>query len=395
MPFEWLLFFVCIVFWIAYAASGNGYTEWQGLNPLGRDFYNFYTGGKAAWTGGVAWLYDRELYSQNNVANGIWPDYNFSYPPHALMLLSVFGLVPYKIGFAFWSFGSAICYITVARKFPKPDDDSIRLLTLFAPAVMISFFWGQTGMWVAALLGAGLMCVPQKPLLAGVLFGLLTVKPQLGFLLAPMLLFGGHYRVIVSAGLTTLVLCLLSVMAYGVQPWMLYVSDTLAYQAELLERSVGVFDYMVLTPYRALYLLGLPKAFCMTIHVAIMLFMLGIVWRMTREKAPWTLIISATLIGTVFMSPYFVVYDLVIVGLAALAGWASFAKTTRNFVILAIFAALSPALILTGLPPVIIVVPTAVLTCAGIFMLKDLCTAGRIPEKTPHELTAANLKMSG
>ena len=51
------------------------------------------------------------------------------------------------------------------------------------PPVFLCLMQGQTGLLAAALLGGGLLALRPRPVLAGVLFGLLTVKPQLGLLL--------------------------------------------------------------------------------------------------------------------------------------------------------------------------------------------------------------------
>ena len=371
-PFQWLIVLMCVGFWLAYASSGVGYAEWRGMNPLGRDFYNFFNGGRAAWTGDVAWLYDREAYGVHNMANGVWSTYNFSYPPHSLPLLAPFGAFPYRLGFAMWAFGSAIAYFSVFRRVSFSGDSSIKLLVLMSPAVLISFFWGQTGMWVAALLGGGLILMPRKPLVAGVFFGILTVKPQIGLLLAPVLLFGGHYKVIIAATATTMLMVAVSVALYGLEPWTIYLTDTLRYQSELLERSVGVFDYMVLTPYRSLILLGISKSAAMAVHILVMATIVAVVAHMSIRKDEWTRIASALLIGTAFMSPYFVVYDLVILGLGMMFGWAYFSASTKNLLVASIFLALSPTLFVTGLPPTITALPTAIILLAGGLALKSL-----------------------
>src|SRR5690606_42098322 len=54
------------------------------------------------------------------------------------------------------------------------------------------------------LLLGGMMLAPAKPIAAGILIGLLTVKPHLGLLLPCCLLAGGHWRAAASATVVTL-----------------------------------------------------------------------------------------------------------------------------------------------------------------------------------------------
>jgi hypothetical protein len=55
--------------------------------------------------------------------------------------------------------------------------------------------------------------------LAGVLFGILTVKPQLGRLLPAILLLDRRWLTIASAVVTTAVLVALTSMLFGWQVW--------------------------------------------------------------------------------------------------------------------------------------------------------------------------------
>ena len=80
---------------------------------------------------------------------------------------------------------------------------------------MINAFFGQNGAFTAALLVGGLLAAPKRPILAGVLFGLLTVKPQLGILIPFCLLASRNWRAFASAAVTTVTLVLLTGLAFG------------------------------------------------------------------------------------------------------------------------------------------------------------------------------------
>lgn len=52
------------------------------------------------------------------------------------------------------------------------------LLAVAFPAVLINIRHGQNGFLTAALLGGALAVLERRPLLAGILFGLLAYKPR-------------------------------------------------------------------------------------------------------------------------------------------------------------------------------------------------------------------------
>jgi hypothetical protein len=57
----------------------------------------------------------------------------------------------------------------------------------------------------------------RRPLLAGLLVGLLTIKPQLGVLIPVLLIASGRWRVFTVATVTALALAAAAVMLFGMQ----------------------------------------------------------------------------------------------------------------------------------------------------------------------------------
>ncbi len=96
-----------------------------------------------------------------------------------------------------------------------------RPLTLWAglafPAVLVTITHGQNAFLTTALFGWGLLLLPRGPVAAGILFGLLTFKPQVGVLLPVALVAGGHWRAIVAAALTGIALAVTTTVLFGAQ----------------------------------------------------------------------------------------------------------------------------------------------------------------------------------
>jgi len=88
------------------------------------------------------------------------------------------------VGFTFVLFAIAILWAL-----PQAIPRSTWLLgAAVAPAAFVTLFAGQTGFLTAALFVAGMVTLRKHPLWAGVFFGLLTIKPQLGVALPVLLI---------------------------------------------------------------------------------------------------------------------------------------------------------------------------------------------------------------
>lgn len=362
---------ILLALWCRYVFGTPSLLEDSGANPIGRDFYNKHTGGAAAWSGEINWLYDMEAYTSHGRERGLAAHYTFSYPPHALLAFAPFGLLPYKAGFAAWALGSLGAFALVLRKLRNSVRSDVLLLALVCPAALISFFWGQTGLWAVALLGGGLLMCPTRPLLAGVLFGVLTAKPQLGLVLAPMLLVTGQWKVIASASLMAIALLLASVLVFGAEPWVAYATDTAAYQMSLAQGRIGLFDYMVLTPYRVVTLLGGPPASAQMLQLAVALPLLAATLWVGR-RGDWHSICGLVLLTTCLMSPYFAIYDLTLAALAMALLWSRVGGFSKTLLVGSALAPMSMGLVGFGLHPAWTGMFTLTLVLCAISVLRDL-----------------------
>src|SRR3546814_11451376 len=85
------------------------------------------------------------------------------------------------------------------------------------------------------------------PRAAVVLFGLMTIKPHLGILIALVLLLQRRWTAIIYAALTFGALFLVSSALFGFNTWSVYLLHTLGFHAELLTRGVAAFHSMMPT----------------------------------------------------------------------------------------------------------------------------------------------------
>ena len=78
---------------------------------LGRDFLNFWTYGREAWTGAAGRFYDIVAYNDflRAFAGQDYPTQQWSYPPHLMLLMAPFGLLPYLPAYVLFTVLASPC----------------------------------------------------------------------------------------------------------------------------------------------------------------------------------------------------------------------------------------------------------------------------------------------
>jgi hypothetical protein len=221
-------------------------------------------------------------------------------------------LLPYLSAYLVWCVLGYALYLSVLSAGERRPD---RLLFLaVAPAAAFNVLTGQNGFFTAALLVGGLSQLDRRPIVAGMLFGLLTVKPQLGLLLPLMLLLTGRWRVITAAAVTAGVLALAAAAAFGAQVWTAYLQQALPMQQRVLTEGSGMMLYMMPTAFVNMRLTGLTLADAWTVQALVALAAIGAVtWTFWRRRDP---VLSQSLLvtATFLVTPYAFVYDMVVFG---------------------------------------------------------------------------------
>ena len=116
----------------------------------------------------------------------------FHYPPTYLLMVLPLALLPYVWSLIAWTTATTGAYLAVLWKI-DPDRDSIWLGIAF-PGALVNLTNGQNGFLTLALFGGALLSIESRPILAGVLFGLMSYKPQYGALIPLFLLATGRWR---------------------------------------------------------------------------------------------------------------------------------------------------------------------------------------------------------
>jgi hypothetical protein len=291
-------------------------------HQIGRDFINAWAGPRLAFSGRLATLFDLDGYAQaiGVLFGASLPFHNWSYPPFALLLFWPLGQLPYFWALALWTAGLFAAYAGVALSQVERGRRLYGLVALaLAPACLVNAASGQNGFLTAALLLGGTLMVERRPVLAGILFGLLTCKPQLGIVVPFMLVALGAWRAIAAAVATALILVAASAAAFGLEPWRQYLGATSAYQLTLLENWRGFYTLMMPSVFAGARGLGLPSATAWAVQAAVALPVLAAAaWAVRRTADPRRRAFVAAA-AVPLVTPYAFNYDLT--ALAAVLVW--------------------------------------------------------------------------
>ncbi|MFH6781750.1 MULTISPECIES: glycosyltransferase family 87 protein [Methylobacterium] len=290
--------------------------------PIGRDFINNWVGPQLAASGRLATLFDLDAYQAaiGTAFGAPLPFHNWSYPPFTLLLLRPLSQLPYFAALALWTAGlfAAFAAVTLSRVAPGRRLRALVLLAL-APACLINAVGGQNGFLTAALFLGGLIALDRRPVLAGILFGLLTCKPHLGLVLPLALLALGAWRTIAAAAATALALVGASLLAFGAEPWRHYLGETSAYQYALLQHFTGFYTTMMASVFAGARTFGLPTGVAWLLQAVVAVPVLAAaIWAVRRTRDP---VQRAGLLAAAvpLLTPYAFNYDLT--ALAAVLVW--------------------------------------------------------------------------
>lgn len=284
--------------------------------PAATDFLNVWAAGDLALRGDAAAAYDWGVHKQvENAALGYdFPGYfGWHYPPPFLLVAAPLALIAYPVAQLFWMAVTAPLYVAAIRAIAPYRGAAAAALAF--PAAAWNFGCGQNGFLTAALLGAGLLMLERRPVLAGVLIGLLTYKPQFGLLIPLALVACGSWRTIAAACVTALAIAALATAAFGTGVWTAFLGSTaVTNDAVLVE---GWADFVeLLSPFGASRWLGAGVAGAWIVQGITVAGLGVVVWRAWRGAGAFAdraaLLVAATLVS----SPYIYVYDLTALAVA-------------------------------------------------------------------------------
>ncbi len=238
------------------------------------------------------------------------------YPPTFQLMVWPLALLRYGPALAAWTAAGLAAYLAMIRSISR--DRRAWLLALAFPGLFMNASQGQTGFWIAALLGGGLLLLDARPALAGVLIGLLAIKPQFAVLAPLLMILAGRQIALVTSALTAIALAVAATAAFGLDAWPRFLAAAAAAGRALeagalpLHKDPSVFA--------ALRLFGAPAGLALTVHAAqavLAVVFVAIAW---RRPGPAELKAGLAVIATLIVLPYLFDYDLMALALPIAVG---------------------------------------------------------------------------
>lgn len=291
-----------------------------GGHPFAADFISFWSAGRLALGGHAANAYDwstmhaYQVVLLHHAVNGFL---GWAYPPLFFLIAMLLALLPYGMAFLAWVCASGALYLGVVSRIAR--DRGAALLAFAAPASLACATVGQNGFLTAALMGAVLLQLEARPLLAGLFLGLLTYKPHFGLLFPLALLFGGYWRAFASAAITTAAILALS---WWVAP------DSLAAFAHhlggmsndfLKEGHAGFYKLQSL--YGLLRMIGVPDGAALAAQALLLGATAGFIAWLWRSRTDVALKCAGLCTASLLATPYLFLYDFPILAVAIAFLW--------------------------------------------------------------------------
>lgn len=237
--------------------------------PFGRDFVNFWLGGRLALDGRTGILSDAVAYGavvRETFQRAQDDGFLFSYPPSILPALCPFGAMPYGAALVAWTALNAGCFVEACRLAGLRRVGTAA--ALLSPAFLMTVIYGHFG-GIAAL---AVMTVARRgadrPWRAALLLALLSVKPQLFVVLALLATLAGHWPVVWRSSAVALGLAGLSAAIFGIEPWRAYLGSTLPAHAALFAAFPVAAFRTTVSAYAGVRMAGGPPDIANAVQLA-------------------------------------------------------------------------------------------------------------------------------
>jgi hypothetical protein len=253
---------------------------------------------------------------QQNLYPGYKSFYPFTYPPDALLFCGWMRGLGYNAARACWLIAGLAVFAAAGLALFRGRVVPV-LMLLASPAALLCIILGQSSFFIGAFLLGGFAALPRRPVLAGVLFGLLTLKPQMGLLLPLLLLARGEWRAIIAATLTAGLLVLLTCLALPPALWLLWLTSLPQIQHDYFAGGTNL--NIMITPAANLLHLGAGSGLAMSMQGLCALAAAACVFAVAR-RGTYPAAVAVLLVAIFIAQPHAYAYDLVVLPAALLLG---------------------------------------------------------------------------
>lgn len=281
--------------------------------PLAQDYLAFWSGSYLALHGHAIDAYNVPALTAVETtaltrSPGVLP---WLYPPTFLLLVYPVALLPYWLSVVLFLAVTSAAFVRMASAI-VPGRTAM-LVALAFPGTGVVLLAGQNGLLTAVFMGVGLILLRRRPVLAGISFGLLCIKPHLAVLIPLALLCSRSWRALFATAVTALVMLGASIWAFGTDTLMAFVHN-MGLIANYVDTGQSKLD-RIPTFFSMLRLWHVPTAVAYGLQiVSACAGAAAVVYAWTRSCSDE--LRAATLVcASLMVSPYLFDYDLTWYGL--------------------------------------------------------------------------------
>src|SRR3979490_2552082 len=311
--------FVLLVINVSYFPTAY-FSHWWIYDPSGlgipTDFVNVWAAGRLVLDGHPALAYDWDIQKQVEVAElgqSFIGNFAWHYPPPFLFVAAFLAQFPYAAALIGWVAVSLVPYLAMMRAIVgRPFG---LLLAAAFPWGRANTMVGQNGFLTATLIGGTLYLLPTRPILSGICLGLLSYKPQYGLLFPLVLIAASRWTVLVTAAIVAVPMAFASWLAFGTESWQAFFHWLPMFSQAFLTEGRAPWGKMQSIFASVRYFggtepLGWLFQWIMSATVAVVL---TLVW---RSRISYPLKAAALASGTLLITPYLFLYDLMVLAIA-------------------------------------------------------------------------------
>lgn len=317
-----VMLMLCVAFLIAWVVVTHAFTARAIARP-GVDFSVFWTASHLVLHGHAAAVYDQPSFFRAEVellgGYMIHQPLPWLYPPTMLLFIAPVALVPLLPAYILFFAGSLLCYAYAVQQLSGlrthlAAPRAAVLAVLAYSAVFASVVYGQNSVLTAGIAALALHLLGRRPIVAGILIGLLAIKPQLAVVFPFVLMATRAWRTFAAAAVTTALFAAAGIALTG--------TDALTGLAHAMSivRTLHFMHptYWLSSPttFAALRLAGASISVALAAQSVIALLAIAVavdVWRRTPDMRLRGAVLA---IATLLTTPYLWHYELTWLGIA-------------------------------------------------------------------------------
>jgi hypothetical protein len=156
-----------------------------------------------------------------------------------------------------------------------------------------------------------LVQLDRRPVIAGILFGLLAYKPQFGLMIPFVLAATGRWRTFAAAAATVGFLAVATTLAFGPHVWQAFLDSTRFTRVVALEQGDTGW-YKIQSVFAWARMWGAPISLAYAVQAAVVIALGAALVRLWRGGAPHPLKEAALCLAAILATPYTFDYDMMV-----------------------------------------------------------------------------------